>query len=165
MIAVALLALTMLASCGGDDDDDDGTEAFPTFSGADELTTAEWTQEHLADLDADVSGGGATLLRSGDPFDEVAQYYSEDVEDDGWFVNSEIPAGDEQLVVILTNDTRVAAVYVLSGAAAKEGEQLFADEGLEFDPDDVDDEDSVILVSHFTCEEQSVAACVAALSP
>jgi hypothetical protein len=165
LVMIALLALALLASCGGDDDDDGGDDPFPTFSGADEIATAEPTQEDLADLNADVIDAGTTLLRVDEPFDEVAQYYSEDVEDDGWLVNQDVPLDDEQLVVVLTNDTRVAAVYVLSGAAAKEGEELFADEGLEFDPEDVDDEDSVILVSHFTCQESTVAECLVSFAP
>ena len=165
MLLVVTLGVTALVACGGSDDNGSGGIRFPRFAGADELASVDLPQEDLEDIDANVVDGESTLLRSDAPFDEVREYYAEGVEDDGWVVTQSVEIDDEQELFVVSNDRRVAAVYVLSGEAAVDGEELFADEGLEFDPDDVEAEDTVILVSHFTCQESSVAECLAALAP
>lgn len=167
IVILALLALGALAACGGDDGGGGGGSSgdYPKFSGAKQLGAVELTQADLEDMESDVTDAKAAVLRTDKPFDEVAEYYGEGVEDDGWLVAQDIELDDEQQVFIVSNDKRVAAVYVMSGAVAKESEDLFANEGLEIDLEEIADEDTVILVTHFTCQERSVASCLTELAP
>jgi len=61
---------------------------------------------------------------------------------------------------LLTKDKTLAIVDVMSGASAKSQMDLFTSSNLSFKESSAADSDAVILVTHFTCAEDSIQTCV-----
>lgn len=152
------MLMSLVAACGGED-----SSSFPKVSGASKVTSSKPSQEDLDEMGVEVSNAESTIYKSDKSVEEVAEFYSDGVKDDGWNVDQNIPMGDGSSVSIISKGKSIAAVYVLSGAAAKENQSLFDDEDLDFNPDEIDDDETVILEVHFDCEEDVVATCMTAL--
>jgi hypothetical protein len=161
-----MMAFSLLAACGGGDDDDDGgsggSSEFPTPSGADRLAEEDVSADEFGVSDVDVSGGKAIAYKvSGSSIDDVADFYENDVEDDGWTVAEHVNVAD-LLIAILHKDDTMLLVTGMTGAFAKEQGDAEVGE-MTIDLDDVADDDILIVGGTFTCEEDNIEDCVAAM--
>jgi len=166
LLCVAILmAFSVLAACGGDDDDDGGSGGsgdFPTPSGAERLAEEEANADDLDAEDVNISNAKAVAYKVSDGnFDDVADFYENDVEDDGWTVDEHVALG-ELMIAIMHQDKDMAILTAMTGAAAKQ--QGAAELGdLTVDVNDLADDDILIVAATFTCEEESVDACITAM--
>jgi hypothetical protein len=157
-LLAALLAVATLA-CGGGDD---GGGDVPLPDGAEQLDSAEASEDELSDLGFEAEDAEGLVYRTDASLDEVTAYYSGDVEDDDWTVEQAV-TDTPQPVAILSKDDDIATILLMDGATAKAGQGLFEGEDLDIDWDEVADDDTVILISRLTCGEDSVDDCLAAL--
>lgn len=164
VVAIVALLMLVVAACGGSSGDDEETDAFPPYEGAEQLGSAVPPQEQLDRLNVKLSEPGASLHLTGDDLETVGAYYAEGVKDEGWTVPLTAPVTDAASVSVMHKDKQVAAVMSLTGAMAKMVEGVITSQGLEFDSSAVQDDDVVILESHFTCDEPEVQTCLDALS-
>jgi hypothetical protein len=162
-----LMAFSMLAACGGGDDDDDGGNGgggsdFPAPSGADRLGEDDVSAEDLDAGDIAVSDGKAVAYKVTDSsIDDVADFYENDVEDDGWTVDEHVALGD-LMISIMHNDNEMAITTAMTGSAAREQDATGLGD-LEVDLDEIEDDDILIVAATFTCDEDSIDTCIAAL--
>ena len=154
-LLIIVLGLSM--ACG------DSSGDTPRFEDAEELDSADVPEDDLDDLGFEVSDAHGAVYRTEEDLETVYEYYADGVEDDDWQVEETIP-DETEAIVILSKDDTVATVFVMPGYRAIEGQALFEQEGLDLDPDDVADDDTVILISQFTCEEDDVDDCLNAIS-
>ena len=168
LLCVAILmAFSLLAACGGGDDDDDGgtgggSGSFPVPSGAERLGEEDVSAEELDAGDVAVSDGRAVAYKVTDSsIDDVADFYQNDVEDDGWSVDEHAALGD-LMIAIMHNDDQMAITTAMTGSAAREqGATELGD--LEINLDEIEDDDILIVAATFTCAEDNVDACIDAL--
>jgi hypothetical protein len=165
LIAMAMV-LSLLTACGGGDDDDDGGGGdgdIPVPSGAERLAENEVSADDIDASDVEISDAKAAAYKVSDSsFDDVADYYESEVEDDGWTVEEHLAFG-ELMLAILVQDNDMVLATAMSGATAKEQEGLTDLGELEVDLDEVADDDILIIAASFTCEEESVDDCIAAM--
>jgi hypothetical protein len=160
------MAFSMLAACGGGDDDDDGGSGsggdFPAPSGAERLGEEDVSAEELDAGDVAVSDGRAIAYKVTDSnIDTVADFYEDGVTDDGWTVDEHVALG-ELMISIMHNDDELAITTAMTGSAAREqGASELGD--LEVNLDEIEDDDILIVAATFTCDEDSVDTCIAAL--
>jgi len=164
VLVAILMSLSMLAACGGSDDDDGGGGGgdFPAPSGADRIGEEDVSAEELNAGDVAVSGGRAIAYKITDSnIDDVADFYENDVEDDGWTVDEHVALGD-LMISIMHDGNELAITTAMTGSAAREqGASELGD--LEIDLDEIEDDDILIVAATFTCDEDSVDTCIAAL--
>jgi hypothetical protein len=151
---VAVLALTACGGGGGSDDD------APVIDGADRIDSGDVDDDDVEELDFEVTNARLGVWKSEQSFEEVSDYYSSEVEDDGWTVETTSNVGETDMIAYLTRDDTVAFVNVMAGATAKEQMNLFEESNLDFDDDSVDDDETVIVITHYTCEEENLEDCV-----
>lgn len=164
ILAGVMVVTLLLAACGRSGDDDDATSrGFPPYDNAEQLGTAVPPQEQLDALNIKLSAPGASLYRTDDDLETVSAFYSEGVKADNWIVPLTVPVTEAASVSVMHKDKQVAAVMSLTGTMAKMVETLITSQGLTFDASKVQDDDVVILESHFTCDEPEIQACLDAL--
>lgn len=168
LLSVAvMMAFSLLVACGGGGDDDDGgggggSSDIPAPSGADRLAEEDVTADDLQASDIEVSDGKAVAYKISDSsFDDVADFYENGVDDDGWTVDEHVAISD-LLVAVLHQDDKMVLVTGMTGAAAREQGDASLGE-LEVDLDDLADDDILIVGASFTCEEDSIEDCIAAM--
>ncbi len=155
-MAALLLPLAVVA-CG-----DSGGGSVPAFDDSERLDSANLSEQDIDDLGFEVSNAESTAYRTDASLSDVFEYYGNEIQDDGWRVEDLIPDPTES-ISILSKDDQVATVLMLEGYRAYEGRSLFEDENLDINWDDVADDDRVILISSFTCEEERVEDCLRAV--
>lgn len=159
-----MVVTLLLAACGGSGDDDDNTSSgFPPYDNAEQLGTGVPPQEQIDALNVKLSAPGASLYRTDDDLDTVSTFYSEGVKADDWTVPLTVPVTEAASVSVMHRDKQVAAVMSLTGTMAKMVETLITSQGLAFDASKIQDDDVVILESHFTCDEPEIQTCLDAL--
>lgn len=141
---------------------DSGGGGVPAFNGAERLDSAELSGSDVNDLGFEVSNAESVAYRTDASLSDVLEYYGNEIQGDDWRVEDLVP-DDTEAISILSRDDQVATVLMLEGYRAYEGRSLFEDENLDINWDDVSDNDRVILVSSFTCEEERVEDCLGAV--
>ncbi|MEX1158686.1 MAG: hypothetical protein WEC79_07140 [Thermomicrobiales bacterium] len=161
LLSVALmLALSLLVACGGDGGGGGGD--IPVPSGADRLAEEDASAEDLDAADVDISDAKAAAYRISDAsFDDVSDFYENEVEDDGWTVDEHAALGD-LMIAVLHQDDDLVVVTAMTGAAAKEQGELGLGD-LEVDLDDLADDDIIVVGASFTCNEDSIDTCIEAM--
>lgn len=157
-VVLALLLALGVAACGGDGGGGGGGDDVPVISGADEIESQDASDDQLEELGFAASDGKATAYKTDKSLDEVSDFY-DDLED-GWDVAMSMPIGD-QYVAVLSKGKTVAFVSAMTGAYAKENPDMVGDEDFEIDVEDIDDDDTLVLVAEFTCDEENIEDCVA----
>lgn len=167
-LCVALMMVfSLLVACGGGDDDDDGgggggSGDIPAPSGADRLAEEDISAEDIDATDVDISDAkGVAYKVSDSSMDDVADFYENGVEDDGWTVDEHVALGDLMLAVIHQDDDLVVVTAMTAAAAREQGETSLGD--LEFDLDELEDDDIVIIAAGFTCNEDNIEDCITAM--
>lgn len=154
----------VLAACGGSSGSKEAAASFPPYKGAEQLGAAVPPREQLDKLNVKLSAPGASLHRTVDELDAVSTFYSEGVKNDGWTVSLTAPVTDAASVSVMHKDKQVAAVMSLTGSMAKMVEALITSQGLTLDASKVQNDDVIILESHFTCDEPEIQTCLDALT-
>jgi hypothetical protein len=160
-----VMAFSMLAACGGDDDDDGGNGGsgdFPAPSGAERLGEEDASAEDIDAGDVDISDAKAIAYKVTDSnIDDVADFYEDGVEDDGWTVDEHVALG-ELMISVMHNGDELAITTAMTGSAAREqGSAELGD--LTIDLDDLEDDDILIVAATFTCNEDSIDTCIDAM--
>lgn len=150
----ALLLPLALVACG-----ESSAGSVPELNGAEQLDSAQLRDEDIDELGFDVSNAESTAYRIEASLSDVFEYYGNEIQDDGWGVEDLIP-DETEAILILSKDETIATVLMLEGYRAHEGRSLFEDEGLDINWEDVADDDRVILISSFICEEERVEDCL-----
>jgi hypothetical protein len=156
-LALCLVAALTLAACGGGGGSDGDA---PLIDGADRIDSGDVDNDDLEELDFEVADARLGVWKSDQSFDEVSRYYTSGVEDDGWTVETTSEVGETDMIAYLTKDDTVAFVNVMAAVTAREQMNLFDESNLDFDEDSVDDDETVIVITHYTCEEENLADCV-----
>jgi hypothetical protein len=165
LLGVAIvMAFSMLAACGGGDDDDGGNGGgdFPTPSGAERLGEEDANADDIDAGDVDISDAKAIAYKVSDSnMDDVADFYENGVEDDGWTVDEHVALG-ELMLSVMHNGDELAITTAMTGSAARE--QGAAELGdLTVDLDELEDDDILIVAATFTCNEESIEDCITAM--
>jgi hypothetical protein len=164
LLLACLLVLSLgLAACGGDDDDS-GSAGIPLVDGADEIESAELGEADMNDVGFEATDGRATAYVTDTDYAEVTEFYSGDLED-GWSVVTALPMGNDQFTSILNKDNDIAVLVISTGAAAKANPEIMDDDTITLDPDDIDDDDTLIMAATFACGEDDIQTCLADFQP
>jgi len=131
----------------------------PAFDDAERLDSAELGDDATDELDFAISDARSTAYRTEASLSDVFEYYGNEIQDEDWRIEDLIP-DETEAISIISKDDQIATVLMLEGYRAYEGRSLFEDENLDINWDDVADEDRVILISSFTCEEDRVEICL-----
>lgn len=154
MVLVALAAV--LGACGASEARSLAPTDAALIDGG-EIEIASDAQPAFASADARID-----VWTTEDDLAAVEAFYSDELTEDGWRVVSidELAEGDKLLV--LTREDEVARVNLLAGpvATAEEQLQLFEAANLDVDEDEVEDDETVIVITSFDCREPAVEACL-----
>lgn len=159
---VALLLVAMLAACGGSDDDNGGGNSLPLVSGVTEIDKQEMPAEDMQDMGFRASNGEVVAYKSTRPYSEVSGYYTNGARDDGWNIGMSMPFG-ETTFAIMSKDKKVVIATVVSAAEMKSGSGFITTDDLDelnVNLDDFEDNDTLILLAHYTCDEDDVTTCM-----
>ena len=157
VVGLAALVLPFAVACA-----DSGGGSVPSFDNSERLDSASLSGQDVDELNFAVSDAESVAYRTDASLSDVFEYYANTIEDDGWRIEQRIPDATEAISII-SNDAQVATVLMLEGYRAYEGRSLFEDENLNINWDNVADDDRVILISSFTCEENRVEDCLNAV--
>lgn len=159
LLAVTLLLGMLLAACGGNSGDGGSAgDDFPVPSGAEEVDKAGSIEDEDS-LGFKLSDAGAAVYKTGDPIETVNEYYGGGVESDGWTISTNLPFGDSSFFVI-NKDKQVVYVNLQTGAAAKASPGLLEDDAIDVNVEDFADDETVIVLAHFDCDEDDVQVCL-----
>ena len=157
VVGLAALVVPFAVACA-----DSGGGSVPSFDDSERLDSASLSEQEVDDLGFAVSDAESVAYRTESSLSDVFEYYGSEIQDDGWRIEDVIP-DETEAISIISNDDQVATVLMLEGYRAYEGRSLFEDENLDINWDDVADDDRVILISSFTCEEDRVEDCLDAV--
>lgn len=151
------LILILFAACsvpGGNE------QEYPEFDGAQEVETQNID---FSDIQFDYSNGGVAVYESSDPFDQVAGYYQDGVTNNGWTVEATVPSTEGQSISYLSQENNVVIAQVLTGIVAQDQAEIL-NEALDTDFAEFQDDDTVIILTHLTCDEDGAPmACIESL--
>jgi hypothetical protein len=163
MAAMIVFVLSLvLAACGGDSSKA-GVD-FPVFAGAERVDSAKLSTE---DMPIDAKGAGSVVYTSSASYADVAAYYESGITAEGWDVaNSPGSLPDTVSIQSISKDDSVALVTVMSTDFAREesSASMFDAADVEVDESDLEGANAVVVILHFTCEEDDITACVSAMT-
>jgi hypothetical protein len=152
-LAVGLVAA--LAACGGSDDSDG--ERLPRIDGAETLDEREPNEAELEGMGFDLGDPYGAVYSSDKPLDEVVAFY-DGLDDEGWDIAASVPILDAH-TIMASKGGHVAMATIMSGAAARTA-PLGGLEEFNLDLDALDDDTTLIVVTEYDCEEDSVDDCL-----
>jgi hypothetical protein len=163
---ITILALTMLAACGGSDDNGgsggNSSASHPVFSGATRLDSADMKAEDINEMGFKASNGKLAAYKTNKPFREVSDFYVTGVKNDGWNVGMTLPFGETTLA-IMSKDKTVVVATVMSAKDAKGESSFLNQEDLQELEDvkisELNDNETLILIANFTCDEEDISVC------
>jgi hypothetical protein len=156
LVAVALVLVGALAACGGDSAGGEAGEDFPVPDGAEELDTFGSVDD---DLGFDINNGGGAVYTSTESVLDVAGYYKTDATADGWEVSTDLVLEDGGIVVV-NKEKQVVIVNLQTGASIKAEPGIIEDDAIDVDLDDIGDEETVMVLAYFECDEDDVQTCL-----
>jgi hypothetical protein len=162
-IAIALIAafaLLLLAACGGSSGNGSGSSSgnMPVFSGAEKLDSEKMSADDMADMGFKASNGEAAVYKSDKSFKEVSDYYATGIKSNGWNVVMAMPFGETSFA-ILSKDKNVLVATVMSGKEAKSDSGMFDADELDVDLNDIQDDETLIVLASFVCDEDDISVC------
>ena len=153
MLALALA----LAACGGSDGTREGS-SVPVVARAEKVGEAELDDAWYDAFGFATSDALGTVYRTSASLPEVTAYYSDGITAEGWTVVASAPMAMAQ-TVMASKDDRVAMLTLMSGETYTTAPGLGGLEDMGITIDNVADDETIVTVQEFTCDEDDVGRC------
>jgi hypothetical protein len=159
LLGILVLGLLM-AACGDSASSDRADEPrVPPVAGATEVADMQLDDAWYDAFGFKTSDARGTVYRTDTAFDIVTAYYSEAIADEGWTVVVSNPLVATSQTVMLTKGERVAMLTLMDGKTYSIAPGLGGLEDMNVAIANVTDNETIVTVQEYTCDEDEVASC------